>query len=212
MPATAPAVDNDRLPGGVCPGPTDWSASLGVVAGYCTLILTGAPLTARGADIASGLVRAGWQVRVVVTPASVPWVDGDAITKVTGTAPQREARAAGQPKAPRPDVLVIAPATFNTINKLAGGIADTFAHSTACEALGAGTPTVVVPMVSGRLWGHPALANSLRTLQTARVRFVGLQGVDGAPRAVDSEAAGDIVASFDPAWIAEAIRQLVKSS
>jgi phosphopantothenoylcysteine synthetase/decarboxylase len=172
---------------------------------YCTLILTGAPLSERGADLARALGDDGWRVRVVATPAAVPWVDGEAITRVTGEPPRVNARDATQPKAPRPDVLVIAPATFNTINKLAGGVADTYAHSTACEALGAGVPLVVVPMMNESLWNHPAMAVSLRVLAEAGARLVDVRTGGDTLVAVTSGTGTDVVASFDPRWITRAV-------
>jgi phosphopantothenoylcysteine synthetase/decarboxylase len=182
------------------------------VAGHCTLILTGAPLTERGADLASALVEFGWQVRVVATQAALPWVDVDAITRASGVPPRVEARDPSQPKSPRPDAVVIAPATFNTINKLAAGIADTYAHSTACEAIGAGATVVVVPMVNTLLWGHPALAGSLRFLEAAGVRLVDVQTGKSELQPVASGTGDAVVARFDPAWVTRAIGQPARTS
>jgi phosphopantothenoylcysteine synthetase/decarboxylase len=182
------------------------------VAGFCTLILTGAPLTARGADLARALVDAGWEVRVVATPAAVPWVDAEAITSVTGVPPRVEARDPAQPKSPRPDVVVVAPATFNTVNKLAHGIADTYAHSTACEAIGAGARVVVVPMVNNLLWGHPALAASIRVLEAAGVRLLDIQTGSDTLQAVMSGTGPDVVTGFDPSWIARVVGQPATNS
>ena len=179
--------------------------------GYCTLILTGAPLTERGADCARALVDVGWVVRVVATPAAAPWVDAEAIAAVTGVPPRVEARDPAQPKSPRPEAVVVAPATFNTVNKLALGIADSYAHSTACEAIGAGARVVVVPMVNALLWGHPALATNLRFLERAGVRLVDVQG-RGTPQAVASGTGPDVVAAFDPSWIVSAVGEPARSS
>ena len=177
------------------------------MARFCTLILTGAPLTERGADVARALVETGWHVRVVATPAAAPWVDAEAIAAVTGAPPRTEARDPAQAKSPRPDAVVIAPATFNTINKLAGGIADTYAHSTACEAIGAGIHVVLVPMVNELLWGHPALAASLRSLAAATVHLVDVHTGSAVPQAVASGTGVDVVAAFDPAWITHVVGQ-----
>jgi hypothetical protein len=46
---------------------------------------------------------------------------------------------------PEPDAIIVAPATFNTINKWAAGIADTLALGLLCEATGKGLPVVVLP-------------------------------------------------------------------
>lgn len=179
---------------------------------FCTLILTGAPLTERGADIARALRDTGWQVRIIVTPAAVPWVDGEAIASATGVPPRFEARDPAQPRSPRPDVVVIAPATFNTINKLANGIADTYAHSVACEAIGAGIRVVVVPMVNNLLWGHPALAGNLRFLEAAGVHLLDIQTGSAIPQALISGTGPDVVAGFAPAWITQVVGPPARSS
>lgn len=64
-----------------------------------------------------------------------------------------------------PGLLVVAPATFNTLNKLAQGIADTLAHSLAAEAIGAGWPVVVAPSMNPALFNHPQTARSIAALR-----------------------------------------------
>lgn len=66
---------------------------------------------------------------------------------------------------------MVAPATFNTINKWAAGIADTLAVGTLCEVAGRGVPTGVLTCVSDDLAGHPAYQDSLIRLRGMGVRF-----------------------------------------
>ena len=61
---------------------------------------------------------------------------------------------------------MVAPATFNTINKLAAGIADTLALSLLCEYLALGTPIVVAPNVGPALARHPQYPHSVRKLRS----------------------------------------------
>ena len=65
------------------------------------------------------------------------------------------------------DVYVVAPATFNTINKIANGITDTLAVGLVCEALGYGRPVVVVPWFNRGLSRHGAYGRSLGQLGAA---------------------------------------------
>lgn len=67
--------------------------------------------------------------------------------------------------------MIVAPATFNTINKWAAGTADTLALGTLCEAYGLGVPTVVLPCVGDALAAHPAYRASLTRLRGMGVRF-----------------------------------------
>ncbi len=64
-----------------------------------------------------------------------------------------------------PGVTVVAPATFNTLNKIRHGIADTLPHTLIAEAIGAGWPVIVAPAMNPYLANHPQLAQSLKTLQ-----------------------------------------------
>lgn len=67
---------------------------------------------------------------------------------------------------PKADVLLVMPATFNTINKWAQGISDTLAASLLCECLGRGTPPiVVVPCLKMDLARHPAFPQSIALLR-----------------------------------------------
>lgn len=64
-----------------------------------------------------------------------------------------------------PGLTLVAPATFNTVNKLSQGIADTLAHSLAAEAIGASWPVIVAPAVNAHLAHHPRFNHSLDTLR-----------------------------------------------
>ena len=94
------------------------------------------------------------------------------------------------------------PATFNTVNKLAAGIMDNYAAGLLCEALASRIPITIAPVVSNRLWSHPAWQRNLDMLAAAGVRFVDIQtGHLGRPVAVRSGTGGDVIAAFDPAWV-----------
>src|SRR5437667_6991998 len=68
---------------------------------------------------------------------------------------------------PRPPdgLVLVAPCSFNSLNKLAAGIADNLAMSLTAEAIGRGTPVVVAVSVNPPLWRHPRSAMSMTTLR-----------------------------------------------
>ena len=68
------------------------------------------------------------------------------------------------------DRVVVAPATANTIAKLAHGFADDLV-STLCLATEA--PLLVAPAMNHRMWLHPATQANIATLQGRGVRVVG---------------------------------------
>ena len=73
---------------------------------------------------------------------------------------------------PPPDALVIAPATFNTTNKLANGISDTLALGLLNEAVGLGLPVMAVPWPNAPLARHPAFQRSVATLRDWGVTLI----------------------------------------
>ncbi|MFJ9693795.1 flavoprotein [Kitasatospora sp. NPDC101183] len=112
----------------------------------------------------------GWQVGVIATPNALALMDQDAIEAQTGYPIRSGWRAPGAPKPlPPADAIAVAPATFNTVNKWAAGIADTLALGILCEAYGLGIPMAVQPYVNSALAAHPAYVESL-----ARLRSMGV--------------------------------------
>ncbi len=68
---------------------------------------------------------------------------------------------------PRPPdgLVLVAPCGFNSLNKLAAGIADSLALSVAAEAIGRSTPVVVAIACNAPLWAHPRAPESAATLR-----------------------------------------------
>ena len=180
------------------------------MADLCTLVVSGAPLARRAPDIVRSLALSSWTVKVVLTPAARSWVDETELQRIAGEAVRSQHRTPDTPKDQRRSRLVIvAPATFNTVGKLANGIADTLAHSALCEALGEGVPILAVPMVNDRLWGHIAWPANLARLTDAGVHWLNVaDGQLGTPQMVQSGTGEQLVDSFDPAWILSAAQAL----
>jgi phosphopantothenoylcysteine synthetase/decarboxylase len=59
---------------------------------------------------------------------------------------------------------MFAPCSFNSLNKLAHGIADSLALSVVAEAIGRGTPVIVGPSLNAPLLNHPEAQASLKKL------------------------------------------------
>lgn len=112
--------------------------------------------------------EAGWEVCIIPTPNAVPFLDVPLLTRLTGRAVRSDYRAPDTAESfPLCDALMVVAATFNTINKLAHGIADTRALTILSENLGRGRPVLVVPCVNqDHLARHPIFQQSLATLQS----------------------------------------------
>ena len=116
--------------------------------------------------------EADWEVGVIATPLALRFFDTADVEARTGRPIRSAWRAPGDPRPfPDPDAVVVAPATFNTVNKWAAGISDTLALGALCEAYGLGVPIAVLPCVSEALAAHPAYRASLERLGGMGVRF-----------------------------------------
>lgn len=73
---------------------------------------------------------------------------------------------------PPPDAVIVAPATFNTINKWAAGISDTVALGLLNEAVGLELPIIAVPFPNVALARHPTFQASIDTLRSWGIRLI----------------------------------------
>lgn len=73
---------------------------------------------------------------------------------------------------PPQGVVLVAPCTFNSLNKLANGIADTLALSIVAEAIGRGTPVIVAVSVNPPLFAHPRTTESMDILRSWGISVV----------------------------------------
>jgi phosphopantothenoylcysteine synthetase/decarboxylase len=102
----------------------------------------------------------GWRVRVTATPAALEFFDQQAIADQTGSPVRSQYARPGAPRSLIPDAILVAPATYNTINKWAQGISDTYALGVLAEATGLGVPIVVLPFVNTALASRACSSNS----------------------------------------------------
>jgi hypothetical protein len=170
---------------------------------YLAVVACGSPLAVRSHDVAAAAAAAGWIPRVAATESALGWLDVAAVERVTGVPPLVAQRGPHEPKRfPAPGAVIVCPATFNSVNKIATGIMDNYAIGLVCESLAGGVPVTIAAMVSSRLWGHPAWAPNLARLAAAGVTFVDPQtGRTGPPTPVDAGPRNPVTTTFDPAWV-----------
>jgi len=97
-----------------------------------------------------------------------------------------------RPRPPR-GVVLFAPCSFNSLNKLAHGIADSLALSLVAEAIGRATPVIVGPSLNAPLLRHPAAQRSLARLEGWGVTIVPPVDLGEGPRLAPSAALFDAV-------------------
>lgn len=115
----------------------------------------------------------GWHVCVIATPSALKFMDLAALTAATGHQVRYDYKQPDEPDVlPFPDAYVIAPATFNTINKMASGVSDTLALGMLNEAIGLPLPIIAVPTPNVALARHPAFLASVRALRSWGVELL----------------------------------------
>jgi phosphopantothenoylcysteine synthetase/decarboxylase len=113
------------------------------------------------------LLADDWEVCVIATPSALKFMDTPTLAELTGHPVRFDYKQPDEPDIlPPPDAIVVAPATFNTINKWAYGVSDTLALGLLNEAIGLGLPVVAVPNPSTALAKHPAFLESVARLRS----------------------------------------------
>lgn len=117
--------------------------------------------------------RDGWRPCVVTTPMGSRFFDLEELEQLTGYPVRSVYKNPDDPDVlPLANAVVVAPATFNTVNKIANGITDTLATGLICEYIGLGVPVLVVPSVNEALANHGAFRRSLGYLADGGVHLI----------------------------------------
>jgi phosphopantothenoylcysteine synthetase/decarboxylase len=129
------------------------------------LVLSGTTTAARCPELLRGLVALGFSsVIAIPTPNAARVIAPRELADVEGAqVAESYFDLAIRPRPPR-GVVLFAPCSFNSLNKLAHGIADNLALSVVAEAIGRGTPVIIGPSMNAPLLDHPAAQASLKTL------------------------------------------------
>ncbi|MEU2611908.1 flavoprotein [Micromonospora sp. NPDC007271] len=137
------------------------------------VIACGSPLARHVGRLVDLAQQDGWDVCVVTTPDGAKFVDRAALARQTGHPVRTHYKNPGDPDVlPSADAMLVCPATVNTVNKWAVGIADTLALGLLVEAQGLGVPIAAVPYTNSAMAAHPAFRTSLDRLREWGVRVV----------------------------------------
>lgn len=155
--------------------------------------ITGSIAAIKVVEIAHELRRRGAEVRAVMSESAQgiihPWsvefaTENEVVTEITGKIEHvslcgREGWA---------DVLLIAPATANTIGKIASAIDDTPVTTCATTALGAGLPVVIAPAMHEPMYDHPGVLEAIEQVENWDVAFVSPRIEEGKAKIATEDA------------------------
>lgn len=139
-------------------------------------ILTGSIAAYKACDVLSQLVQRGHRVRVVATPSALKFVGAATLEGLTGQAVLSDLFASGDAMAhidltKWADAVVVCPATANTLNRLAAGLADDLVGALFL-AHDRKKPWLMAPAMNPAMWEHPATVNAVGKLHEWGVRIL----------------------------------------
>jgi phosphopantothenoylcysteine synthetase/decarboxylase len=161
------------------------------------LMLSGTTTAARCPELLHGLVGLGFATVIAIpTPNASRVIAPRDLADVEGVqVVESYFDLAIRPRPPR-GVVLFAPCSFNSLNKLAHGIADNLALSVVAEAIGRGTPVIVGPSLNAPLLSHPEAQASLKRLRSWGVTIVAPVDDGEGPRLAPSVVLLDGVRRF----------------
>jgi phosphopantothenoylcysteine synthetase/decarboxylase len=131
------------------------------------VLVCGSPVAARVGTLVDLAQADGWDVCVVSTPDGRKFIDPAGLARQTGHPVRSDYKNPGDPDVlPAPDAMIIAPATVNSVNKLAAGITDTLALGLVVEGWGKGLPIVVLPYTNSAMAPYPVFPQSIERLRS----------------------------------------------
>jgi phosphopantothenoylcysteine decarboxylase/phosphopantothenoylcysteine decarboxylase/phosphopantothenate--cysteine ligase len=139
--------------------------------------VTGSIAAFKAAEMVSKLVKRGHEVHVVMTAAAKQFITPLTLqtlsrnTVLSSVFDDKEGWRPGHiDLADRAELLLIAPATANTIAGLAHGLAN---DALTEIALATEAPVLIAPAMNGKMWKHPATQANVALLESRGVHFIG---------------------------------------
>jgi phosphopantothenoylcysteine decarboxylase / phosphopantothenate---cysteine ligase len=139
--------------------------------------MTGSIAAYKGADLCSRLVRAGAEVRVLMTPSAARMVGPSTFEGLTHRPPAVDLFAADdtwenvlERSAHPADLYIVAPCTAGSLARIAAGMASDFV---CAAALAATCPVLIAPAMATPMWENPRTRRNVESLQRDGVHWVG---------------------------------------
>ncbi|MDQ2071412.1 bifunctional phosphopantothenoylcysteine decarboxylase/phosphopantothenate--cysteine ligase CoaBC [Haloarcula sp. H-GB4] len=155
--------------------------------------ISGSIAAVKTVELAHELRRQGASVRAVMTDSATgiihPWAlefatDNEVVTEITGSVEHVDLCG----RSGWGDVLLLAPATANTVGKVAAAIDDTPVTTCVTTALGADVPVVVAPAMHEPMYDHPGVLDAIDRVESWGVEFVDPRIEEGKAKIATEEA------------------------
>lgn len=131
-------------------------------------IMCAAPPVQDWREAARQLQEDGWDLYAIPTTTAASWIDLDDLAQVTRHTVRTRPRLPDEAdELPPATAVLVAPATFNTLNQWAAGINDSLPLGLLNELLGLRIPIVVAMYCKAPLAAHPAYRPNVALLEGA---------------------------------------------
>lgn len=140
------------------------------------LAVTGGVAAYKSAYLARRLVEAGVEIRVILTESALEFIGPQTFAAITGTQPYTNLFGEKRSVSPHTELarwahlMVVAPATANTLGRIATGISSDLVSSTV---LAAQCPILLAPAMHTEMWENPAVGRNIKILRGDGYQFVG---------------------------------------
>lgn len=152
------------------------------------MCITGSVAAYKAIEAARLLMRHGASVQCIqsptaaklITPTYFTWATGNpTVSSLSGDMEHIE--IADHKKS---DIIIVYPATANTIGKLANGVDDTALSTILTTALGSGTPILICPAMHDAIYNNVAVQRNIKFLEQS-VRFLSPKISEGKAKVVE---------------------------
>lgn len=152
------------------------------------MCITGSVAAYKAIEAARLLMRHGASVQCVQSPAAAKLITSTYFTWATGNptvsslgGDMEHIEIADHKKS---DIVIVYPATANTIGKLANGVDDTALSTILTTALGSGTPILICPAMHDAIYNNVAVQRNIKFLEQS-VRFLSPKISEGKAKVVE---------------------------
>ncbi|MEV0427161.1 flavoprotein [Micromonospora sp. NPDC050495] len=142
--------------------------------GHLQIVVCGAGPATDVAQLVKAAQERSWTATVTATPSAMDFIEPQPLENLTGHPVRSTYQSSPNTgrSLPASDALIIAPATYNSINKVARGLADNYAMTSVAELIGRQVPTVIVPFVNAALAARAPFRHAVASLRDEGVRVL----------------------------------------
>jgi phosphopantothenoylcysteine synthetase/decarboxylase len=145
-----------------------------VTGGHLQIVVCGAGPAFDVSQLVKAAQGRSWTAAVTATPTAMDFIEPQPLESLTGHPVRSTHQSSPRTRRSLPvtDALIIAPATYNSVNKIALGLADNYAMASVAELIGRQVPTVIVPFVNTALATRAPFRQAVASLRDEGVRVL----------------------------------------